>query len=92
LGADDAAIILELGLVPENTVGINCGIIQAETLTRVNLKIVYSKGVYITCIRYKIRREILASGQRLLVVLIDTNCIILGMCGTVNLEHLFFSA
>jgi hypothetical protein len=92
LGTNDTPIILELGLVPENTVGINCGSIQAEALARVNLEVIYSQRIYFTRIWYKIRREILASRKRLLVVLVDANCIILGMCGTVNLEHLFFSA
>ena len=92
MGADDAPIVLELGLVPENTVGINCGIVQAKALARIHLEVIHRKGVYLTRIRYKIRRGVLAGRQLLLVVLIDTDCIILGMCGTVDLEHLFFSA
>jgi hypothetical protein len=79
LGADEAAIVFEFGLIFEDGFGINLGIVSAKAFARIDKKIRNRQRIYLSSIGSEVSKIISARANRLRIVRGDTTSIISGM-------------
>ncbi len=68
LRTDQAPVILKLGLILKNGLGVNLGVVGAEALARVDDQVLNRQRVHLARIRCQIRCRISAGSHRLVVI------------------------